>query len=87
MRWWLLAALVGLAVALGVRAGGRLGPGTTAASGCGPERPHASGTTIENITTIDGARSYRLHVPPSYTGFARVPQPKRGAALHTKGTR
>jgi polyhydroxybutyrate depolymerase len=44
-----------------------------AASGCTPARPHASGTSVQTITTVDGVRSYRLHVPPSYTGSTALP--------------
>jgi polyhydroxybutyrate depolymerase len=40
---------------------------------CAPARPHASGTSVESIATADGARSYRLHVPPSYTGATPLP--------------
>jgi polyhydroxybutyrate depolymerase len=44
------------------------------ASGCWPGKAHPPGTTIETIvTTMDGTRSYRLHVPPSYNGADRVP--------------
>jgi polyhydroxybutyrate depolymerase len=48
---------------------------TALASGemCIPARPHASGTTVESIATPDGTRTYRLHVPPSYTGSSPVP--------------
>jgi polyhydroxybutyrate depolymerase len=42
-------------------------------AGCGPIKPHASGTTVETITTVDGNRTYRLHVPPGYTGASFVP--------------
>jgi polyhydroxybutyrate depolymerase len=40
---------------------------------CTPSRPHASGTSVQTIMTADGSRSYRLHVPPSYTGSSAVP--------------
>jgi polyhydroxybutyrate depolymerase len=40
---------------------------------CVPARPHASGTTVENVSTSGGTRTYRLHVPPSYTGTDPVP--------------
>jgi polyhydroxybutyrate depolymerase len=40
---------------------------------CDPARPHASGTTVETISAPEGTRSYRLHVPPSYTGADPVP--------------
>ncbi len=40
---------------------------------CSPTRPHASGTSVQTITTSDGPRSYRLHVPASYTGDSAVP--------------
>jgi polyhydroxybutyrate depolymerase len=43
------------------------------APGCSPSLPHGSGTSAETITTFDGQRSYRLHVPPSYTGSDAVP--------------
>ncbi len=55
-------------------------PAGTAPSGafasgetCTPARPHASGTTVKSVVTIDGSRSYRLHVPPSYTGSSPMP--------------
>lgn len=38
-----------------------------------PARPHASGTSVETIATADGTRTYRLHVPPSYSGASAVP--------------
>jgi polyhydroxybutyrate depolymerase len=40
---------------------------------CTPARPHASGTTVENVSTSGGSRPFRLHVPPSYTGADPVP--------------
>ncbi len=40
---------------------------------CTPSRPHVSGTSVESLTTAGGPRSYRLHVPPSYTGMDPVP--------------
>jgi polyhydroxybutyrate depolymerase len=46
---------------------------TIGSPGCSPSRPHGSGTSAETITTGDGQRSYRLHVPPSYTGSNAVP--------------
>jgi polyhydroxybutyrate depolymerase len=48
-------------------------PSLAAGSLCSPARPHTSGTTVETISTADGVRSYRLHVPPSYTGLDHVP--------------
>jgi polyhydroxybutyrate depolymerase len=67
---FLVAMTVFAAVAL-------LGPGAAVpqaiGAGCGPPRPHTSGTTVETISTVDGLRSYRVHVPPSYTGTTRVP--------------
>lgn len=44
-----------------------------ASGACSPARPHASGTSVQTLTTADGSRSYRLHVPPSYTGDSAVP--------------
>ncbi|MBI5284519.1 MAG: hypothetical protein HY874_05425 [Chloroflexi bacterium] len=44
-----------------------------ASPACTPSRPHASGTSAETITTGDGPRAFRLHVPPSYTGSSAVP--------------
>jgi len=41
--------------------------------GCIPARPHNGGTTIVSLATVDGLRSYRLHVPGSYTGDTAVP--------------
>lgn len=51
-----------------------LGPSHAFASGetCVPARPHASGTTLKTVSTPNGSRSYRLHVPPSYTGSTPV---------------
>lgn len=40
---------------------------------CVPARPHAPGTTVETVATSFGTRSYRLHVPSSYSGSAPVP--------------
>jgi polyhydroxybutyrate depolymerase len=40
---------------------------------CDPARPHASGTTVKTLVTVDGERSYRLHVPAGYTGTSAVP--------------
>ena len=44
-----------------------------AAGTCTPDRPHASGTSVLTLSTPDGMREYRLHVPPSYTGTDAVP--------------
>jgi len=44
-----------------------------ASGACSPARPHASGTSVQSIATADGQRTYRLHVPPSYTGTIAVP--------------
>jgi len=44
------------------------------ATSCLPARPHTSGTFERNIATSDGRlRSYRLHVPLSYSGSDAVP--------------
>ena len=40
---------------------------------CTPVRPYASGTTVLTMSTADGMREYRLHVPASYTGADAVP--------------
>jgi len=40
---------------------------------CDPAQPHASGTTVESISTPFGTRLYRLHVPTGYTGSTPVP--------------
>jgi polyhydroxybutyrate depolymerase len=40
---------------------------------CVPSRPHASGTSVETISTPFGTRTYRLHVPTGYTGNSTVP--------------
>lgn len=42
-------------------------------STCSPARPHASGSS--DVTIVSGAytRTYRLHVPPAYTGASAVP--------------
>lgn len=40
---------------------------------CSPSRPHVSGTSVQTITTGDGQRTYRLHVPPSHMGSTAVP--------------
>lgn len=74
----LAAAAVISAIAMLAWPGGvseHLAPGSAVAAGetCSPARPRASGTTVESITTGDGARSYRLHVPASYTGASPVP--------------
>jgi polyhydroxybutyrate depolymerase len=42
-------------------------------AGCGPARPHASGSSSASITTADGERTYLLHVPASYNGADAVP--------------
>ena len=39
---------------------------------CTPSRPHTSGTSVESIANGGVARSYRLHVPASYTGITPV---------------
>lgn len=39
---------------------------------CTPSRPHTSGTSVESIASGGVARSYRLHVPASYTGITPV---------------
>jgi polyhydroxybutyrate depolymerase len=40
---------------------------------CTPSRPHAGGTSVQTVMTPGGSRSYRLLVPPSYSGSAPVP--------------
>ena len=40
---------------------------------CTPARPHASGTVVKNVVTPNGTRSYRVHVPASYSGSDPVP--------------
>lgn len=40
---------------------------------CSPDRAHTSGTSEETVETSQGLRSYRLHIPPSYTGSDAVP--------------
>jgi len=65
-------AAAAIALLLTMGSGGRDVPAASAA-GCTPARPHASGTTVESIMSSGGARQYRLHVPPSYTGAERVP--------------
>ena len=71
-RW--LLTLGALAVAL-IATGAALGPGTRPASAtpCSPARPHASGTSSDELVTPSGLRTFRLHVPPSYTGGQAVP--------------
>ena len=51
------------------------GPAPALAVGetCAPAKPFASGTTVQTVSTLDGSRSYRLHVPPSYAGADPVP--------------
>jgi polyhydroxybutyrate depolymerase len=46
---------------------------SSVAAACSPARTHAAGTSVEQVTTADGPRSYRLHVPPSYSGSSSVP--------------
>ena len=54
-------------------------PGATAPTAravgeqCVPSKPWAAGTTVQTMTTPTGTRSYRLHVPASYTGADPVP--------------
>jgi polyhydroxybutyrate depolymerase len=51
-------------------------PGATPAlaTSCSPARTHASGTFERTLATADGRlRTYRLHVPPSYTGNDAMP--------------
>jgi len=43
------------------------------ATPCSPTRPHAAGTFAGNLLTSWGTRTYRLHVPPSYSGTQAVP--------------
>ncbi|MGB2695739.1 MAG: PHB depolymerase family esterase [Dehalococcoidia bacterium] len=43
------------------------------ASGCTPDRTHAAGDFTQTIDSGGVARQFRLHVPPSYDGTARVP--------------
>jgi len=47
--------------------------GPQPAPACDPARAHAAGTSTETIPTINGTRTYLLHVPASYTGAAAVP--------------
>jgi polyhydroxybutyrate depolymerase len=79
-----VAAVFGPSVAFTARTGaGCLAPSEQAcggpraqpanAPGCSPALPHAAGTSAETIATGAGARGYRLHVPPSYTGAIAVP--------------
>ena len=70
VRYGVIAAAVLLLVMLGGE--GRRAD-VASAAGCVPPHPHDSGTTVETISTADGLREYRLHVPPSYNGFDRVP--------------
>ena len=71
IRYGVLTAAVLLLVMLGGADGPRVE--VASAAGCVPPLPHAPGTTVETISTADGLREYRLHVPPSYNGFDRVP--------------
>ena len=67
-----VAALLNLAApAFGTSAPASAAP--MAAGTCTPARPHTSGTSVETIATADGTRTYRLHVPPSYSGSAALP--------------
>lgn len=61
------------AAATGACVGGSPNTIPSAASSCTPSRPHASGTSVETIDTAYGPRTYRLHVPSSYTGLNAVP--------------
>src|SRR5947209_6515507 len=76
----LVAALVCLALLTGAcRAGGRRetrsGPspaeGAATASGC--SRPHATGSSVESLTSDGRERSYRLYLPPAYDGRRPLP--------------
>ena len=71
-----LAAVAGCALAL-LAIGAPTFSGTELVSAanptCSPNRAHVSGTSDETVATSQGLRSYRLHVPPSYTGSDAVP--------------
>lgn len=45
---------------------------TVRSAGC-TASPHETGTVIEVLDTESGGRSYRLHVPPGYTGRRATP--------------
>lgn len=64
------ALLFGLAFAL-PRNAAHLEAGVP--TSCTPARPHAAGTTVKTISTADGPREYRLHVPTGYDGAQPVP--------------
>jgi polyhydroxybutyrate depolymerase len=66
--------LMMLAIIAGVAS--RLPAGATsspAPTGCWPARPHVNGSSNESLVTVDGTRTYRLHVPPSYNGADAMP--------------
>ncbi len=65
------ALLVFATATVGTSVPARAAP--AAAGTCTPARPHGSGTSVETIATADGTRTYRLHVPPSYSGSAALP--------------
>ena len=67
------AATSGGLCATGAACGSAVAVEPTGAPPCSPARPHGSGTSVQTISTVDGMRSYRLHVPPSYTGSDAIP--------------
>src|SRR4051812_5465829 len=69
----LLIAAVLVVSAAAPRGGGRASLALASGNVCTPARPHASGTTVQTVSTPGGSRTYRLHVPPSYTGSDPVP--------------
>ena len=71
-RTLLLAVFIVCAVAFVLETSPQRGALAVQPAGCWPARPHASGTSSETITTPDGERTYRLHVPPSYNGADAV---------------
>lgn len=75
MKVALLAAALILAGAVAANAWPAPAARQAAAVGetCSPARPHASGTTVKSLLSGGLMRSYRLHVPPSYTGADPVP--------------
>ena len=69
----LAAGIVCLLLAPSAVAPAHSGASPLLTPGCTPARPHSAGQSLQTISTPDGARTYVLYVPASYTGGASVP--------------
>ena len=69
----LAAGIVCLLLAPSAVAPAGSGASPLLSAGCAPARPHAAGQSAQTIQTPNGARSYLLYVPLSYTGSSATP--------------